>query len=113
KVLLDQCFCVLLLCSFSFSALFSQTPSRSWQMAAHTEPGSAGGFFLLKGNFSWRGADGVGVKRATIYGGYSPRSGRPGFESRRHLPNVSPSFLSAYCQKIKIRKRPLVPKKYL
>ncbi|MEQ2264227.1 hypothetical protein XENORESO_008358 [Xenotaenia resolanae] len=52
-----------------------------------------------------RGADGVGVKRATIYGGYSPRSGRPGFESQtqRHLPNVSPSlypsFLSTYCQK--------------
>ncbi|MEQ2225133.1 hypothetical protein ILYODFUR_014406 [Ilyodon furcidens] len=26
--------------------------------------------------------DGVGVKRATIYGGYSPRSGCPGFESQ-------------------------------
>ncbi|MED6278873.1 hypothetical protein CHARACLAT_028484 [Characodon lateralis] len=55
------------------------------------------------------GADGVGVKRATTYGGYSPRSGRPRFKSRtlRHLPNVSPSlypsFLSAYCQKIKIK----------
>ncbi|MEQ2278597.1 hypothetical protein AMECASPLE_000535, partial [Ameca splendens] len=54
-----------------------------------------------------RGADGAGVKRATIYGGYSPRSGRPGFESRtqQHLPNVSPSlypsFLSASCQKNK------------
>ncbi|MED6258700.1 hypothetical protein ATANTOWER_011146 [Ataeniobius toweri] len=49
------------------------------------------------------GADGVGVKRTTTYGGYSPRSGRPRFESRtrQHLPNVSPSFLSAYCQKIK------------
>ncbi|MED6240767.1 hypothetical protein ATANTOWER_027730 [Ataeniobius toweri] len=33
-------------------ALFSQTFRRSWQMAAHTEPGSAGGFFLLKGSFS-------------------------------------------------------------
>ncbi|MED6237217.1 hypothetical protein ATANTOWER_020906 [Ataeniobius toweri] len=42
----------VLLCSFFISALFSQTPSRSWQMAAHTEPGSAGGFFLLKGSFS-------------------------------------------------------------
>ncbi|MEQ2223094.1 hypothetical protein ILYODFUR_033255 [Ilyodon furcidens] len=41
-----------LLCSLCVSALFSQTPSRSWQMAAHTEPGSAGGFFLLKGSFS-------------------------------------------------------------
>ncbi|MEQ2256425.1 hypothetical protein ILYODFUR_024085 [Ilyodon furcidens] len=41
----------VLLCSSSFSALFSQTPSQSWQMAAHTEPGSAGGFFLLKGSF--------------------------------------------------------------
>ncbi|MED6261719.1 hypothetical protein ATANTOWER_008997 [Ataeniobius toweri] len=43
----------VLLCSFCVSALFSQTPSRSWQMAAHTEPGSgsAGGFFLLKGRF--------------------------------------------------------------
>ncbi|MEQ2289938.1 hypothetical protein AMECASPLE_038372 [Ameca splendens] len=40
----------VLLCSFYVSPLFSQTPSRSWQMAAHTEPGSgsAGGFFLLK-----------------------------------------------------------------
>ncbi|MEQ2240467.1 hypothetical protein ILYODFUR_015246, partial [Ilyodon furcidens] len=43
----------------------------------------------------------------TLYGSYSPRSGRPGFESRtrRHLPNVSsslyPSFLSACCLKIK------------
>ncbi|MED6276032.1 hypothetical protein CHARACLAT_032828 [Characodon lateralis] len=42
----------VLLCSFYVSALFSQTPSRLWQMAAHTEPGSAGGFFLLKGSFS-------------------------------------------------------------
>ncbi|MEQ2251983.1 hypothetical protein ILYODFUR_016838 [Ilyodon furcidens] len=42
----------VLLCSPCVSALFSQTPSRSWQMAAHTEPGSAGGFFLLKGSFS-------------------------------------------------------------
>ncbi|MEQ2307011.1 hypothetical protein AMECASPLE_013926 [Ameca splendens] len=44
----------VLLCSLCVSALFSQTPSRSWQMAAHTEPGSgsAGGFFLLKGSFS-------------------------------------------------------------
>ncbi|MED6262914.1 hypothetical protein ATANTOWER_029460 [Ataeniobius toweri] len=41
----------VLLYSFSVSALFSQTPSQSWQMAAHTEPGSAGGFFLLKANF--------------------------------------------------------------
>ncbi|MEQ2228101.1 hypothetical protein ILYODFUR_005346 [Ilyodon furcidens] len=41
----------VLLCSFCASALFSQTSSRSWQMAAHTEPGSAGGFFLLKGSF--------------------------------------------------------------
>ncbi|MEQ2301484.1 hypothetical protein AMECASPLE_036522 [Ameca splendens] len=40
-----------LLCSFCVSALFSQTSSRSWQMAAHTEPGSAGGFFLFKGSF--------------------------------------------------------------
>ncbi|MEQ2312032.1 hypothetical protein AMECASPLE_026747 [Ameca splendens] len=39
------------LCSFFVSALFSQTPSRSWQMASHTEPGSGGGFFLLKGSF--------------------------------------------------------------
>ncbi|MED6240593.1 hypothetical protein ATANTOWER_024050 [Ataeniobius toweri] len=39
------------LCSFSVSALFSQVPSRLWKMAAHTEPGSAGGFFLLKGSF--------------------------------------------------------------
>ncbi|MEQ2230487.1 hypothetical protein ILYODFUR_029791 [Ilyodon furcidens] len=39
------------LCSFCVSALFSQTPGRSWQMAAHTEPGSAGGFFLLIGSF--------------------------------------------------------------
>ncbi|MEQ2253331.1 hypothetical protein ILYODFUR_030997 [Ilyodon furcidens] len=32
-----------------FVSLFSQTPSRSCQMATHTEPGSgsAGGFFLL------------------------------------------------------------------
>ncbi|MED6272462.1 hypothetical protein CHARACLAT_030654 [Characodon lateralis] len=44
----------VLLYSFSVPALFSQSPSRSWQMAAHTEPGSgsAGGFFLLKGSFS-------------------------------------------------------------
>ncbi|KAK5620650.1 hypothetical protein CRENBAI_021042 [Crenichthys baileyi] len=44
----------VLLCSLCVSALFSLTPSRSWQMAAHTEPGSgsAGGFFLLKGSFS-------------------------------------------------------------
>ncbi|MEQ2289182.1 hypothetical protein AMECASPLE_030371 [Ameca splendens] len=44
----------VLLCSFFFfiSALFCQTHSWSWQMAAHTEPGSAGGFFLLKGSFS-------------------------------------------------------------
>ncbi|MEQ2292887.1 hypothetical protein AMECASPLE_027426 [Ameca splendens] len=42
----------VLLCSFCVSALFSQTPSRSWQMAAHTEPGSAGGFSLLKMSFS-------------------------------------------------------------
>ncbi|MEQ2228286.1 hypothetical protein ILYODFUR_007448 [Ilyodon furcidens] len=41
----------VLLCSFSVSALFSQTPSRSWQMVAHTEPGSAGSFFLLKESF--------------------------------------------------------------
>ncbi|MEQ2235599.1 hypothetical protein ILYODFUR_003975 [Ilyodon furcidens] len=41
----------VLLCSFCVSALFSQTPSWSSQMAAHTEPGSAGGFFLLKGRF--------------------------------------------------------------
>ncbi|MEQ2263535.1 hypothetical protein XENORESO_009120 [Xenotaenia resolanae] len=43
----------VLLCSFCVSALFSQTPSMLWQMAAHTEPGSgsAGGFFLLKGSF--------------------------------------------------------------
>ncbi|MEQ2175459.1 hypothetical protein GOODEAATRI_018138 [Goodea atripinnis] len=40
----------VLLCSFYVSALFSQTPSRSWQMSIHTEPGSAGGFFLLKGS---------------------------------------------------------------
>ncbi|MED6284850.1 hypothetical protein CHARACLAT_023062, partial [Characodon lateralis] len=35
------------------SALFSQTPSLSWQMATHTEPGSgsAGGFFLLNKSF--------------------------------------------------------------
>ncbi|MEQ2255929.1 hypothetical protein ILYODFUR_018893 [Ilyodon furcidens] len=42
----------VLLCSLCVSALFSQTPSRSWQMAAHTEPGSVGGFFQLKGSFS-------------------------------------------------------------
>ncbi|MEQ2252767.1 hypothetical protein ILYODFUR_025259 [Ilyodon furcidens] len=42
----------VLLCYLCVSALFSQTPSGSWQMAAHTEPGSAGGFFLLKGSFS-------------------------------------------------------------
>ncbi|KAK5615861.1 hypothetical protein CRENBAI_021099 [Crenichthys baileyi] len=39
--------------SVSFLCLCSvlANPSRSWQMAAHTEPGSAGGFFLLKGRF--------------------------------------------------------------
>ncbi|MEQ2286097.1 hypothetical protein AMECASPLE_038647 [Ameca splendens] len=61
----------------------------------------------IKKRLAWRGADSVGVKCATIYGGCSPRSGRPRFESWtwQHLPNVSPSlypsFLSAYCQKIK------------
>ncbi|KAK5616654.1 hypothetical protein CRENBAI_003062 [Crenichthys baileyi] len=61
---------------------------------------------LLQKDPVYRSAtDGVGVKRATIYRGYSPRSGCPGFEfrTRRHLPNVSPSLypslLSAYCQK--------------
>ncbi|MEQ2281704.1 hypothetical protein AMECASPLE_033150 [Ameca splendens] len=42
---------LVLLCSFCISAPFSPTPSQSRQMAAHTEPGSAGGFFLLKGSF--------------------------------------------------------------
>ncbi|MED6239136.1 hypothetical protein ATANTOWER_002277 [Ataeniobius toweri] len=44
----------VLLYSFCVSALLSQTSSRSWQMAAHTEPGSGStrGFFLLKGSFS-------------------------------------------------------------
>ncbi|MEQ2281282.1 hypothetical protein AMECASPLE_028649 [Ameca splendens] len=43
----------LLLCSFCVSAPFSKTPSRSWQMAANTKPGSAAGFILLKGSFSF------------------------------------------------------------
>ena len=38
--------------AFCVSASVSLNPSRSQQMAAHTEPGSAGGFFLLKGSFS-------------------------------------------------------------
>ncbi|MEQ2247449.1 hypothetical protein ILYODFUR_009455 [Ilyodon furcidens] len=41
----------VLLGSFRVSALFFQTPSWLWQMAAHTEPGSPGGFFLLKRSF--------------------------------------------------------------
>ncbi|MEQ2246253.1 hypothetical protein ILYODFUR_036481 [Ilyodon furcidens] len=31
--------------------LILQQEQESWQMAAHTEPGSAGDFFLLKGSF--------------------------------------------------------------
>ncbi|MEQ2229793.1 hypothetical protein ILYODFUR_022457 [Ilyodon furcidens] len=42
----------VLLCSLCVSALFSLTPIRSWHMAAHTGPSSAGGFFLLEGSFS-------------------------------------------------------------
>ncbi|MED6252414.1 hypothetical protein ATANTOWER_011429 [Ataeniobius toweri] len=38
----------VLLCSFFVSVLFSQIPSLSWQMAAHTEPDSVGCSFLLK-----------------------------------------------------------------
>ncbi|MEQ2256515.1 hypothetical protein ILYODFUR_025026 [Ilyodon furcidens] len=41
----------VLLCYFCVSALFSQTTSWSWQMAAHTEPDSSEGFFLLKESF--------------------------------------------------------------
>ncbi|MEQ2316131.1 hypothetical protein AMECASPLE_029572 [Ameca splendens] len=41
----------VLQCSFCVSALFSQISSRSWQMTAHTEAGSAGGSFLLEGSF--------------------------------------------------------------
>lgn len=39
------CFCFLV-CMLCF-----QTPSHSWQMVDHAEPGSAGGFYLLKGSF--------------------------------------------------------------
>uniref|UniRef100_A0A3Q2G6S9 Stem cell protein n=1 Tax=Cyprinodon variegatus TaxID=28743 RepID=A0A3Q2G6S9_CYPVA len=38
--------------AFCISASVSLNPSHPLQMAAHTEPGSAGGFFLLKGSFS-------------------------------------------------------------
>ena len=37
--------------AFCVSASVSWNPSRPQQMAAHTEPGSAGGFFLFKGSF--------------------------------------------------------------
>ncbi|MEQ2281465.1 Protein dgcr6 [Ameca splendens] len=48
---------------------------------------------------SGRGADGVGVKRATMCRGYSPQSSCPGFKSRsgRHLPNVSPLATPLSC----------------
>ncbi|MEQ2291421.1 hypothetical protein AMECASPLE_013197 [Ameca splendens] len=44
SVLLDPVF-------FCVYALSPQTHSWLWQIVAHTEPGSAGGFFLLKGSF--------------------------------------------------------------
>ncbi|KAF3696273.1 hypothetical protein EXN66_Car011950 [Channa argus] len=40
-----QCFVVSFYCSFSFLSSLSTHPNRSRQMAAHPEPGSAGGFF--------------------------------------------------------------------
>lgn len=42
----------VLLFLFCESALSSQNLSRSWQIAARTEPGYVGGFFLLEGSFS-------------------------------------------------------------
>lgn len=47
------CSCMSSSVSLCVSAPSSQTPSQSWRMATRTEPDLAGGFFLLKRNFSF------------------------------------------------------------